>query len=239
MKNLKLTMMLLGVSLFFTSNLFAQWKFIRGEGEVIKKEISIENFDAIALSISANVYLTQGSTQKVVVEGQANIIDNIERKVKKGSWQIGYEKSVKNSKRVNIYITMPDLTNILLAGSGDISTQNVFKGLGDLSILVAGSGDVSIEGEAKNVEVSVAGSGDVKMDGTALSLEVNIAGSGDVDLKSVEVENAEVNIAGSGNCKVNVNGRLDVSIIGSGDVYYTGAPKVESSLAGSGSVHRM
>lgn len=239
MKNLKLTMMLLGASLFFTSNLFAQWKFIRGEGDVVKQEISIDDFDGIAISISANVYLTQGNTQKVVVEGQANIIANIEREVKKGTWEIGFEKSTKNTKRVNIYITIPDLTSIAVAGSGDVTTESDFKGMGDLSIFIAGSGNVNVRGDAKSLDLSIAGSGDVKMEGTAPTVEVSIAGSGDVDLKSFMSQNCEVNIAGSGDCNVNVNGKLDVSIIGSGDVYYIGEAKVRSSVAGSGDVHEM
>ena len=239
MKNLKLSIVLLGLSILFTSNLTAQWNSIRGEGAVVKKEISLDNFDGIGLAIPANVFLTQGSSQKVVIEAQANIIKNIETDVKNGTWKIHYDESVKRAEKVNIYITMADLKKISIAGSGDVSSKGAFKGMGDLAISVAGSGDVELMGDAKNVDVSIAGSGDVKMNGSARNIDVSIAGSGDVNLKALSAQNAEISIAGSGNCKVNVNGSLDVSIVGSGDVYYSGDAKVQSTVRGSGNVNKM
>ena len=239
MKNMKLSIVLLGLSVLFTSSIAAQWSSIKGEGSVVKKEISLADFDGIGLAIPANVFLTQGSSQKVVIEGQANIIKNIETDVKNGTWKIHYDKSVKKAEKVNIYITMANLRKISIAGSGDVSGKGAFKGMGDLAISIAGSGDVELSGDAKNVEVSIAGSGDVKMDGSARDVEVSIAGSGDVNLKALSAQNAEVSITGSGNCKVNVNGSLDVSIVGSGDVYYSGDAKVQSTVRGSGNVNKM
>ena len=78
MKKTRLSL-LLAVMLLSTAS-FAQnwWKnAIRGEGDVVKQDLNLDEFDGITLAFSGDVYLTQGETQSVTVEAQQNIIDNI------------------------------------------------------------------------------------------------------------------------------------------------------------------
>jgi hypothetical protein len=245
MKNLRVLLIVLGVGAFFAflsppdfldrSVLSAS---ISGNGDEVKKDLDLDPFHSIGLSISADVILMQGD-QKVEIDAESNIIDNITTKVKNGSWEIKFKERVKNYDKITIYITIPDLRAVSVAGSGDIMTKGAFTGMDNLSLSVAGSGDMKLEGEANSVSVSIAGSGDVVMAGTANKVDVSIAGSGDVNLEDLVAGGCDVSIAGSGNCKVNTSGSLDVSIVGSGDVYYTGEAKVHSSVMGSGNVHKM
>ncbi len=245
MKNLRVLLIVLGVGAFFA--FFSPPDFldkpvlsasVAGNGDEVQKELDLKPFHSIGLSISADVILMQGD-QNVKIEAESNIIDNISTKVKDGSWEIKFKERVRNYDKITIYITIPDLRAVSVAGSGDITTKGAFAGMDKLTLSVAGSGDMKLEGEAKSVSVSVAGSGDVEMTGTANKVDVSIAGSGDVNLKGLVAGSCDVSIAGSGNCKVNTNGSLDVSIVGSGDVYYTGDAKVHSSVMGSGNVHKM
>ena len=207
-------------SLLFTFS-FAQdnWykNAITGEGPIVKKELNLDDFNSIGLGVSADVYLTQNSRQKVVVEGQQNIIDNLETEVEDGSWNIGFEKNVRNHKTLNIYISLPTLKALAVAGSGDIYGETAFKNLGDLNVSISGSGNISLKGDARKTNLSIAGSGDIEM--------------GDM-----RVSDCSVSIAGSGDCDIYVSGRLVVSIVGSGDVHYGGQPKVSTSIIGSGDV---
>lgn len=193
---------------------------ISGEGAVVTKELDLENFTGVSLAAAGKIYLTQGTTQKVTVEAQQNVIDNLKTEVKNGNWGIGFKENMRNYKSLIIRITVPQIDDLSIAGSGTIIGENAFNNLGDLSI-------------------SVAGSGDVKLSGTADKVSVSIAGSGDVDIQDLKAQNAKVSISGSGDCKVDVSGALDVSIAGSGDVAYKGSPRVSSSVSGSGKVKSM
>ena len=162
----------------------------------------------------------QFAKQKVEIKAQQNIIDLIDKDVRSGKWRIKLEKgtNLKRHDGIDVYITLPMIDELSVAGSGSIVGETDFKNVEDL-------------------EVSIAGSGDVTLDGSGEDLEVSIAGSGDVDLAGFEVDDCEVSIAGSGDCEINVSGSLEVSIAGSGDVKYKGQPnKVKSSIAGSGDV---
>lgn len=224
---------------FLAINTISAQSSIKGEGDVVKKEITLSSFDGIQLSIDANVVLSQGRMQKVVIEGQQNIIDNIKKEVKSNSWKIDYDKNVKGAKAVSIYITMPMVKDIVMSGSGTISTQGSFSELGDVDIVMSGSGEFNLIMEAEDVDLAMSGSGNITLSGSGKSFDVAISGSGDVKASTFVVSECAVAISGSGNVMVNVNGDLDVAISGSGDVKYKGDAKVQSRIVGSGNVVRM
>lgn len=195
---------------------------ISGEGSSVTKTLNIDQFHSLGVALNAKVILTQGNSQQVTIQGQANIIDLIEKDVDGGSWDIGFPSnySVKNYDKLTINITMPSFKALAIAGTGEIVTDGNFNNLNNVNMAIAGSGAMSISGSADNIKVE-------------------ISGSGDIDVANLKSSNCEVAIAGSGDCKVNVNGDLDVSIAGSGSVRYKGSPSVSSSIAGSGSVRSM
>ena len=125
---------------------------VRGEGDVVKQELDIATFDGVKLGFSGDIYLTQGSTQKVVVEAQQNIIDNIKREVKNGTWYVGFDRNVRSHKGVKVYITMATLKEIGVSGSGNIVTESSFTGLDHVDAYVSGSGDIKADLQANAIE---------------------------------------------------------------------------------------
>lgn len=195
-------------------------RYIQGEGSVVTKTLNIDNFDAIGLAVVGEVYISKGSTQKVTVKGQANIIDNLEPEVEDGEWDIKFDRKARNYEKLVFHITVPDISGLSIAGSGSIKGEDAFNGLDRLSMAIAGSGDIEFSGSARKVSVSIAGSGTVK-------------GAG------LDTEDCKVEIAGNGDCTIGDTDELSVSIAGSGDVKYKGSPKLNTSIAGSGRVRRM
>lgn len=206
--------------LFSTFSLSAQWGWgsggINGEGNRVSKTLDIDKFSGIGLALPADVHLIYGKKQKVEIKAQKNIIDNIERDVRSGVWNIKFKKNVRNMDPVDIFITLPDFDKVSIAGAGSIIGKDRFQ--------------------LEDLKVSIAGSGEIELEGTAEDLDISIAGSGDVELKDLKARECKVSIAGSGACEINVEKDLAVKIAGSGDVRYKGNPSVKSSIAGSGDV---
>ncbi|MCO6475320.1 MAG: DUF2807 domain-containing protein [Phaeodactylibacter sp.] len=211
---------------------------IKGEGPITTKELKVEGFNAIDFATSGEVYLSQGEGWAVKVESHQNIIDNLKAEVSGETLQLGFDKSVSSYESLKFYITMPALTGLNIAGSGDVIGETAFTGGENTEVNIAGSGNVKLRLEAGYIDVSIAGSGDIQLEGTAEAVEVNIMGSGSVKADKLSTKTAEVSIAGSGDCTIDATESLEASIAGSGDVYYLGEPEVESSIAGSGSVKK-
>ena len=232
---------LLLVAMLISSVAFSQnwWKSaIRGQGDVVSEDLNLKEFDGITLAFSGDVYIKQGSTQSVRVEAQQNIIDNISTEVEGKHWRIKYDRSVRNAKRVKVYITMKDLTVAKVSGSGNIVGDGSFTGLGDVRVGVSGSGNVELEMEASGlVDSRISGSGNIKLHGNAGSIDVGISGSGNVRAHDLAVAKGYVKISGSGDADVNATDELEVRISGSGDVNFKGSPKLRSKVSGSGDVN--
>ena len=237
----KLTLLVAILSFLTSQSIIAQaWgSGIDGEGEVIKQEISLPAMKGFDLGFGGDVIVTPGATQKIVIEGQKNIIDNIKRDVSNGTWRISYIKSVDNAKPVTVYITIPTIEYVGLSGSGSIKSTGKFSGLDEVEMAVTGSGDITMQIEAKETELHITGSGEIELAGTTRSLEVEITGSGDVMTKELVASTCKIQISGSGDAAVYVNGDLETQISGSGDVRYRGNASVTAKISGSGEVTKL
>ncbi len=226
-------------SLSFTMS-FCQYlgNGVKGTGEVVSKDLSLDDFTGFELAISGDVILSKGSTQKVRVEAQQNIIDVLNTSISGDTWKIKFDNNVSNCKKPKFYITIPALTSIGVSGSGNINTTNTFENLNDLDVFVSGSGNIKLNASAKSIKTNLSGSGNITLDGSVESQNIKISGSGDINAFDLEVEEATVNISGSGECELNVSKNLEVRISGSGDVTYKGAANVSSKITGSGDVKK-
>jgi len=236
----KLTLLVVILAFMTGQHLWAQrWgQGIDGEGAVIKQEISLAAIDGFDLGFGGDVILTPGAIQKIVIEGQKNIIDNIKRDVSNGKWRIAYIKNVHNIKPVTIYITIPTITHVGLSGSGSIKSNGKFSGLKDVDIAVSGSGNIKLDLESRDTGLRISGSGEIELAGSTQSLDVAISGSGDVMTRELVASRCKVQISGSGDAAVYVNGELETAISGSGDVTYRGEASVTARISGSGEVRK-
>ena len=209
---------------------------IKGQGNTVTQELYVLDFTGVKLEIAADIYITQGDELSVSVTGQPNIINELERDVDNGVWEIEFDRCVKNYREMTIHITMPEIDYLAISGSGTIYGQNTFD-VDVIDLKISGSGDMDLELNASKVDAKISGSGKMKLSGEAEVSEFNISGSGDYSAFELLTKRSEVSISGSGDADVFASEYLDVDITGSGDVYYKGNPSLNVRITGSGNVY--
>lgn len=206
---------------------------------VINQERNVPAFDKISVGGSMDVFISKGS-QSLTINGDESAVEKIKTIVKNGELQISVEKGDNNYNanigKIDIHITVPELSALGLSGSGNVSGKNDFATDKDFSVSLSGSGNIDFSIEAPAVNASIAGSGDMVLKGKTTAANVDIAGSGDFVGDKLTAANAKVSIAGSGDAIVHADKQIDAEIAGSGDVIYSGDATVKSSTAGSGKV---
>lgn len=243
MKNLKMYSIILFAIILMTScqdrgnnGLF---NCIEGEGDVVTQELLIDEFTSVKSRGNSQVYITQGNEIKVEVEGQQNIIDNIETDIQGGVWEIEFEDCQRDYTKLKFYITMPVIESLEVSGSGDIFGQDNFL-VEDIHLKVDGSGSIDVViDDATDVDARISGSGKIILEGTTNYLGAKISGSGDLKAYDLEANIGNIKISGSGDAEVTVHDELDVKIEGSGDVYYKGNPIINVDITGSGDLKNM
>lgn len=207
-------------------------------GQTVKEPRNVPSFDGVALAFSGDIFITQGSPQKVVIEAEKSTLEIIETevegsilvlKIKRGHWG--------NLGEINAYITLPDISHLSVSGSGDMICETTVK-TQEIKLEVSGSGSIRVSNlEANEINAVVTGSGDISVTGTGIDqneLDATITGSGSIKASEMPVGEASVTITGSGSATVNVLKELETNITGSGNVLYKGNPLVNATATGSG-----
>lgn len=240
MKHLKLTVIAV---LAFVGTTNAQWfgnKKVKGNGNVTKITRSTSDYDAIKCAGSFDYILVAGTEGAITIEGEENLLEYIITEVKGNKLIVKTENGVnlRTSWNKSIKITIPfkDISQVSLAGSGDLwNTDKITASSLDVSL--AGSGDVVLDIKADTVEGSIAGSGDLTLKGSTDNLEARVSGSGDFHGFGLQSNHTIVSVAGSGDASVVSNETLKARVSGSGDIEYKGNPKKEDTkVSGSGSI---
>ena len=217
------------------------WKTgrIEGEGPIVRNEVNIDRITGFNLGVPATLFLTQSKTQKISIEAQQNIFDNIEHQVKEGHWNIKFDKDVKDLAPIKIYLSLAHLDKIGLGGKARIECTNHFKNIDDLDMGIGGLGEIVFMGDAQTISCSIGGLGQVEMSGSTNHLDINIGGKGLIEALELETNHCDISSAGSGQIEINVKDKLDVSMVGNGKIRYKGSPKVNSSVVGSGDLSKI
>ncbi|WP_165864863.1 head GIN domain-containing protein [Rufibacter latericius] len=200
-------------------------------------------FQKIGLAYPADVILRQGSTQSVKVEGDKEQLEQLVTEVSNGRLSIKQKNQNWNKEwasgkgRVTIYITVPQINELAVSGSGKIKGEGMFKS-NSLDLAVSGSGSILLSANVENVSSRISGSGSIELKGQGQQSTISVSGSGSMKGYEFKTSDAKVSISGSGSCEVNATSSLKTSISGSGKVLYEGSPSVDSRVSGSGSVRK-
>jgi hypothetical protein len=223
----------------------------------------VDNFKKISFRIPATLYIKQGNTNKLELEGDKDILREIETYVEGSKLVIGREDgwknwfSDRNRGRITVYIIVKELEALQVSGSGDVIGEGRFT-TGDLSLKVSGSGALQLEIDATGeVEADVSGSGSIDLKGKSKSFNSDVSGSGRVAIAMNIKNSAEFGISGSGKImakgtantvKTSISGsgkvlaadletdRCDIRISGSGNMEINVRNELDATISGSGSV---
>jgi len=229
-----------------------------------KETREVGTFSEISYRVSGKLFLRQGSPQKVVLEGDSDVLAEIETELKGNRLIIGNRNSSSwfnwndNSRdRINVYITVENINALSVSGSGDLLAETIIKSE-NLDLNISGSGSMELQVNLTgNLEADVSGSGDLKVKGNCQNLSSRVSGSGKVYIANAIEGTAKFGLSGSGKVlaagkaklvKANISGsgkvlaadfeteRCEVSITGSGDVEINVKSELDARITGSGSV---
>ncbi|MCC3151945.1 head GIN domain-containing protein [Hymenobacter sp. BT770] len=211
----------------------------------VKQSRQVGNFQVVQSSGGIDVYLTQGSNTKVVVEASPEAQEHVVTEVEDGTLKIGWERNyswqnlLKSKGHVNVYITCPRLTGLALSGGADAKGESDFTA-DDFNLQASGGSDVKLTLTAKTLRSVASGGSDVDLAGRVDRQKVEVSGGSDYNAFALQSNTASVNASGGSDVKISVEGELNSSASGGSDVRYKGnARLVNASHSGGGSVRRV
>jgi hypothetical protein len=243
MKHTLMALVLSSLVLFGCGLSFDSWGFgerIEGSGNIITEDRAVSDFTRVEILGSGELIVTQGDHYALTVETDDNLMEYVKTEVQGRTLKLSFTEEARNknlqpTRGFVFRVTLPDLEDLVVAGSADISAERLESER--LAIIISGSGDVRIdELISDDLTVQIIGSGDIEIAGVAAQQSFSILGSGSIDTGDLRGETVDVTIPGSGSATVWATDELRVTIAGSGNVGYYGSPTVTHSILGTGNI---
>ncbi|MFH1845351.1 MAG: head GIN domain-containing protein [bacterium] len=201
----------------------AAWKFKRsdrldGSGDLTTERIELDDFDAIELDGSMDIYVQVGGEQRVEVTIDDNLFDNLILNVRGRTLEIDWDKNCDPSHGCRMEIVVSQLARVTINGAGDVEIPD-FRG--------------------EFFEFNLHGAGDLEIAGEVGELEIQLSGAGNVDAQELVAQEVDVRVSGAGNAKVYAVDRLRGVVSGVGNLTYYGKPEhVSTNVSVIGSIKR-
>lgn len=212
-----------------------------GNGNVVTEERPVGDFTKVKGSSGLDVYLTEGSENKVVVEADENLLDLIETEVENGKLRIrsANNTNIGRAKAKKVHVTYVKLTSIEASSGSDMIGNSVIKSE-TLSLDTSSGADMELEILAKEVYAETSSGSDMKLTGKATKLRAKASSGSDLNARELMVIDCNADASSGADITVNVKERLDAEASSGGDVRYYGDPAAVSNKGGrSGSIHKM
>ncbi|MES0361679.1 MAG: head GIN domain-containing protein [Anaerolineales bacterium] len=194
----------------------------RGSGNVVEETRPVSGVNGVDLATIGDVIIQLGDEESLRIEAEDNLMKFFETQVRGGILRISTNpKSVnlRPTKPVRFFLTVKELEEISISGSGDIQVPDLEADR--FSVDIGGSGDVNMGNlNADSFSIDIGGSGDVRTERVKVpTFEVDINGSGDINLRELIAENLKLDVNGSGNLGIEdgQTGDQDIDINGSGN----------------------
>lgn len=194
---------------------------VSGNGKVVTKTRTIENFNKIAIRGAYQVVVTQGNQDSLKITTDSNIVPLVMTKVK------DKQLSIYNRKGISFSLTKPVMVQLIVKNLEEVTAS------GANALVIS-----SFSGNGLKIDTS--GSINAILAGKVRNLSMQISGSGKINATKLVAKNVNIRLIGSGQVMVHATDKLDTKITGSGSIMYSGNPdNVGQSIIGSGTLKRV
>ena len=201
-------------------------------------------FTKINFKSFGEVYLTQGDSCDLKVEGNEDLLDNVQVDVAEDTLNIKFKSDItdwtglrwmKGDSHLRYFVTMPSIEMVKMAGAGTLECESL---KGDaLDLTHSGAGKMSLRGlDLQSLKVDLGGIGEVILAGSVQSQTVDLSGAGSYDGVNLQSQDAEVLLSGAGSAQVWVENSLKATVTGAGSIKYKGSPSIEQTKSGIGDI---
>ncbi|QKZ12360.1 head GIN domain-containing protein [Spirosoma sp. KUDC1026] len=206
-----------------------------------KKSRPVSDFTGLSVSSGIDLYLTQGSSEKLTFDVKGVDEEDVKSEIKNGVLKLYIERNGMNwgfnfgrSKYVKAYVTFKQLSNLAASGGADVFGEGNLS-FNNLNMSVSGGSDLTMNLKANDLNVSVSGGADAVLEGSAKTLNASSSGGADLDARRLTASVCTANASGGADVYVKATQELTMKASGGSDIYYYGPAKVVTKSKSGGS----
>mgnify|MGYP002344511878 CR=1 FL=1 len=211
---------------------------VRGNGNVTEEVRQVGQFDQIDVSRGMNVYITQGTPQKVVVIADNNLHEIIETRVEGHTLKVYVNENIRWAKEKKVMVTVEKLTGVKTSSGSNAWSQNQIMAE-DLELKASSGANLTLDVNTKSLRADCSSGSNLKLSGLAKEAELEASSGANLIGNELKVDDCRMKTSSGANVSATVNERLDAHASSGGNVVYYGEPKsTEVSTSSGGNIRK-
>ena len=231
-------------------------KKVKGNGDIITKEISVRDYSAIKVGSTAIGYsdswfslisrrgnpsyvfeYTQKESVSLRITIDENLYPYINVQVKNKELSISTENGTQLSPtRFKIEGTSKKLEKIQMSGCMDFILRSALSG-DDLEVIATSGSDIIINDlTTRIIRGHASGGSDLKLTGKAENGEYSASGGSDIKAYDLILNQLECSASGGSDIYTHVTDYIKASASGGSDVHYKGSARSDTSTSGGSDI---
>jgi hypothetical protein len=227
-------LIVLFLATFLSSCNINMFNRVNGDRNVVTQDRTTkEAFTKIKVSTGLDLYISQGSKNKITVEADENLQEIIITEVINGELKIYSEKNIWRAKARKIHVTVNNLENLVATSGADVYTKETLK-ITNLKISATSGADIKISVDANTVETNATSGSDIEISGLANNYFSNATSGASIDAYELKSKSATVKVTSGAAINVFAIESIDAKATSGGDIDFKGNPKKVDKKSSSG-----
>ena len=227
------------VAILFVTALFSScgvdmFNRVNGNKNVITEERKVsEDFTGIKVSTGIDLYISQGSKNKITVEADENLHDIIMTEINNGVLKIYSKKNIWRAKARKVYVTVINLHMLKATSGSDVYTEDIIEA-DEISISATSGADIRFSLNAVSVETSATSGSDIKISGTTTNHASSATSGSSIDAYNLESKNTIAKATSGADINIYASEKIEAKATSGGDIDFKGNPKQINKKSSSG-----
>ena len=209
-----------------------------GSGNIITQDRKTDPFKGIAAGGAFEVEINSGSSTKVTVECDDNLMPYIKTNVVNGVLKISTsEMGGFNNAHMKIFITAPEIDFIDASGAATFKANNELKSADKIKIESSGAATIKAAVDAPQIFTEASGASTIELRGRTRKYTAKSSGSAGLKTTDLQSETTDITASGASSAHVHASIRLTANASGAANIHYSGAGNVMKKTSGAANIN--
>lgn len=208
-----------------------------GSGNIITQDRQTDPFKGVAAGGAFEVEINNGTSNKVTVECDDNLMPYIKTKVVNGVLEISTSAMGGfNNAHMKIFVTAPEIDFIDASGAATFKANNELKSIDKIKLESSGAATIKAAVDAPQIFVKASGASTVELNGRTRQYTAKASGSADLKTTNLQSETTDVTANGASSAHVHASVSLIANASGAANIHYRGAGTVQKKTSGAADI---
>jgi len=210
-----------------------------GSGNIISENRNVSRFTGLSVSGPFEVVVTTGSSDKVVVEADDNLMDYVETEVNGNLLKIKLKRNFNlRNAHLKAFVSTPGLNKIKASAAADVSLKSGIVSPNKIDLQTSSAASIRGNVDAPNISGSASSGSKLDLTGKSRNLDLSSSSGATIEAYDLLAEYTKASSSSGASIKTFASINLDASASSGGEVAYRGSSKVIRKESSGGSVKK-